>query len=83
MTNKGWSKAWSEELERVVAGAGLPFRVTFAWIEKGNNAWCAELVDRRTGADRSIRLDAGQFPTEMERKGEVVRLLGMPQRANR
>ena len=83
MTSKGSSKAWTEELERAVAGAGLPFRVAVAWVEKGDHIWCAELVDRRTGADRSIRLDASQFATEMERKNEVIRQLGMPQRASR
>jgi molybdenum-dependent DNA-binding transcriptional regulator ModE len=83
VTSKGWSKAWTEELERAVAGAGLPFRVAFAWVEKGNQVWCAELVDRRTGGDRSIRLDASQFATEMERKNEVVRQLGIPQRTSR
>lgn len=75
MSSKGWSKAWTEELERMIAAANLPYRVGFAWVEGGQSAWCAELVDRRTGNERRIRLEVAQFPTDVERKAEVLRQL--------
>ena len=68
-------KEWTQEVERALSGAGLPWRVASAWVEQVGSALCAELVDMRTGKERSIRLPGLVFRTEAERRGEIVRQL--------
>ena len=68
-------KEWTREVERALAAAGLPWRVAAAWVEQVGSALCAELVDIRSGKERSIRLPALVFRTDKERREEIVRQL--------
>jgi hypothetical protein len=62
-------------VEGIVAATALPWRVSAAWTEHAGTVLCAELVDKRTGGDRSIRLSAATFGSEGERREEIVRQL--------
>lgn len=66
-------KDWKEEVQSALAGAGLPWLVTAAWVGRGEAGCEAELVDMRTGRERTIRLSHQQFSTEAERRAEIVR----------
>ncbi|MNC89869.1 hypothetical protein D3C83_58740 [compost metagenome] len=66
-------KEWTEEMERALAGAGLPCRVRAAWIEHKGPMCYAELTDTRTGKERMIRLSRLEFATLADRRAEIVR----------
>ena len=66
-------KQWAQEVERALSGAGLPWRLTSAWIEQAGSTLCAGLADMRTGSERSIRLPGLVFRTHAERRVEIVR----------
>ena len=68
-------KDWKEEVARVVASAGVPWVVKAAWIEKRSEAYVAELVDNRSGKERTIRFSGQQHGTAPERRAEILRLL--------
>jgi hypothetical protein len=68
-------KQWQQEVNSALAGAGLPWRASAAWVEQGGVALCAELVDTRTGKERAIRLSAVVFGSESERRAEIARQL--------
>jgi hypothetical protein len=68
-------KDWTDEVEGVVAAAGLPWRVTTAWVEQHTPLCCAELSDTRTGQQRRVILARDRFPTPPERRAEIVRQL--------
>jgi hypothetical protein len=68
-------KEWKEEVERAVAGAGVLWEVRSAWIERRSDVYAADLVDKRTGTDRTVRLSSPEFPTAAERRAEIVRQL--------
>ena len=69
------SSQWKEEVERAVAASGLPWRVSFAWIEENAAQCCADVTDRRYENDRTLRLSEKQFVTEAQRRAEIVRQL--------
>ena len=68
-------KSWKEEVERAVAGAGLPWVVRSAWLERHGEICAAEVIDNRSGADRVVRVSAHDFPTATARRAEIVRQL--------
>lgn len=68
-------REWRDEAERMLAAVGLPWRVVAAWTEQAGTVLCADLVDTRSGRDRSIRIPAVAFSTQAERRGELVRQL--------
>jgi hypothetical protein len=68
-------KEWKEEVERVVASAGVPWVFRAGWIERRNEMLCAELIDKRSGTERTIRLSSQQFATPPARRVEIVRQL--------
>ena len=66
-------KAWDEEVRRVIASSGLPWRVFAAWVQQGSDRCEAELVDMRSGKERTISLSHQQFPTDAARRVEIER----------
>ena len=66
-------KEWKEEVGRALAAAGLPWGVSAAWVQQNSFDCVAELVDSRSGKERSIKLSHQRFPTEAERRAEIVR----------
>jgi hypothetical protein len=72
-------RQWKEEIDRAVGGAGLPYRVVAAWIERGRFC-CADLADQRTGKDRTVRICHETFAMPAERRAEIVRQLQEPGR---
>ena len=68
-------KDWTEEVERALAGAGLPCRVHAAWIEHGGAMGCAEVTDTRSGKERTIRLSLEEFASVAARRAEITRQL--------
>jgi hypothetical protein len=73
-------KRWKEEVGRALAGAGLPWNVAAAWIQKDSAEFCADVVDQRSGKDRRIRLSGEQFSTDAARRAEIVRQVQRPDR---
>ena len=69
-------KQWTEEVERTLAGAGLPCRVHAAWIQQSGEMYYAELTDTRSGKERKIGLSSQEFPTVIARRAEIVRQAG-------
>ena len=67
--------AWKEEVERVLAAQGLPYRVNKSWVEQSSPLCCALLADVRTGGERLITIAADRFPTLEKRRAEIVRQL--------
>jgi hypothetical protein len=68
-------KEWTEEVDRAVAGAALPCRVHAAWVQHGSVMCYAELVDTRSGKDRTIEVSRKEFATVAARRAEIVRQL--------
>jgi hypothetical protein len=68
-------KEWKEEVERVVASAGVPWVVRVAWIERRSEVYAADLVDNRSGKERTIRFSSQKHATAPERRAEILRLL--------
>ena len=68
-------KEWQEEVDRAVAGSGLPWRLSAAWLEQNSARCCAEVKDTRSGKERTVRLSHSQFTTTAERRAEIVRQL--------
>lgn len=68
-------KEWTEEVERAMAGAGLPWRVHAAWVEQRGPMCYAELTDTRSGRERIVELSRESFTTVAERRNELVRRL--------
>jgi len=68
-------KAWKEEVTGVLAGGGLPWTVGAAWVEQTSAMCCADVVNQRSGKERSIRIPQQQFPTAAARRAEIVRQL--------
>lgn len=68
-------KEWKEEVERVVAGAGVRWEVRSAWIERRSDVYAADLIDQRSGAERTVRLSSSEFSTAAQRRAEIVRQL--------
>ena len=66
-------KEWAREVERALAAEGLPWRVSAAWVEQVGSTLCADLVDMRSGMERSVRLPRLVFRTEAERRAEILR----------
>lgn len=71
-------RQWKEELERAIAAFAYPWRVRTAWVEQAGSLLGADLVDTRTGNERTIRLAALVFRTDAERRTEIARLLQAP-----
>jgi hypothetical protein len=69
-------KQWTEEVERTLAGAGLPCRVQSAWIQHGGDMCHAVLTDTRSGKERTIGLSRQEFSTVVARRAEIVRQAG-------
>ena len=72
-------KEWREEVERALAGSGLPWRVVSAWDEQKGPICCAEVANTSSGKDRTLRLSRTEFATTAERRAEIVRQLGLVQ----
>lgn len=68
-------KEWKEEVAGVLAGGGLPWSVAAAWVEQASAMCCADVVDQRSGKERSIRLSRQHFQTAPARRAEIVRQL--------
>ena len=68
-------KAWKEEVGGVLAGGGLPWSVAAAWVEQAGVMCCADVIDQRSGKDRSIRVSLEEFPTAAARRLEIARQL--------
>jgi hypothetical protein len=68
-------KEWNEELSTIVASAGLPWRVSAAWVRQQHNTCGAELTNTRTGAERALTMPLNEFPTRAARRAEIVRQL--------
>ena len=68
-------KEWTEEVSRAVDGAGLPWRVFTSWVEQNSPLCGAELTDIRSGRERRIGLARDLFPTEADRRNEIIRQL--------
>ena len=73
-------KDWTDEVEGVIAAAGLPWRVTTAWVEQHSPMCSADLSDIRNGQQRRVTLARDRFPTPAERRAEIVRQLQLPAR---
>ena len=68
-------KHWAEEVERAIAGAGLPWRVHASWIENHGSVCYAELTDTRSGKERTIEVSLDVFASVAGRRDEIVRQL--------
>jgi hypothetical protein len=68
-------KAWKEEVETVVASSGLPWVVRSAWIERRSEVYAADLIDKRSGAERTVRVSSRDFPFAAARRAEIERQL--------
>jgi hypothetical protein len=68
-------KEWKEEVDRAVAGAGLPCRVAAAWLERRATRYVADLTDTRSGKERTISLSGQEFATVTARRAEIIRQL--------
>ena len=68
-------KHWAEEVERAIAGSGLPWRVHASWIEHRGPMCHAELTDTRSGKDCTIELSREEFASVTARRAEIVRQL--------
>ena len=66
-------KVWDEEVRRVIASSGLPWRVFAAWVHQGSERCEAELVDIRSDRERTIAWWLNRFPSEADRQPEMVR----------
>jgi len=66
-------RAWTEEVMRALAAAGLPWQVGSCWCEK--SACATEVVHRSTGKTRLVTLPLDSFSTPALRKAELVRVL--------
>ena len=67
-------KEWEQEVATAIAG-GLPWRVLSAWLDQGSHDCCADLVDERTGKQRSVRLSRLTMSTAALRRQEIRRQL--------
>ena len=68
-------KDWNEELSTIVASAGLPWRVSAAWVRQDHDTCGAELTNTRTGTERALTMSLSEFPTRAARRAEIVRQL--------
>ena len=68
-------REWNEELSTIVASAGLPWRVSAAWVQSGRDTCGAELTHTSSGKVRSLAISLKEFPTKADRRGEIVRQL--------
>ena len=66
---------WTQELTRVLDGAGLPWRATSCWCSADGHGCGAELTNTRNGASRQIQLSLATFDTPLARRHEVLRQL--------
>lgn len=68
-------REWKKELEGALASSALPWRVTAAWVEQVGTVLCADLLDIRSGQERTVRISRLVFTSEPERREEIARLL--------
>lgn len=68
-------KEWKEEVDRTLAGSGMPWRLFAAWMEQNRITCCAEVTHTSTGKLRTIRLSQTQFPSVAARRAEIARQL--------
>jgi len=68
-------KEWREEVDRLLAASGMPWRLFAAWVESNRTTCCAEVTHTSTGKLRTIRLSQSQFNTVAARRAEVARQL--------
>src|SRR5688572_2192368 len=68
-------KEWNDELSTIVASAGLPWRVSAAWVRPDHNTCGAELTNTRSGSVRPLTMSLKDFPTRGARRAEIVRQL--------
>jgi hypothetical protein len=65
---------WHEEVERALASAGIPWRLSIAWVEPSNDL-CYVSARHTDGTERTLRLSCSEFPTAAERRDEILRQL--------
>ncbi len=68
-------KEWREEVDRALAGSGLPWRLFSAWVEQKSAMCCADVTNTSSGKDRTVRLLGSEFTTTAARRAEIVRQL--------
>jgi hypothetical protein len=60
-----------------VAAAGLPWRVSTAWVEQKGPVYVADLTDTRSGRECRVSVESGRFPTAADRRAEIARQLNL------
>jgi hypothetical protein len=68
-------KGWTEEVSGTVAAAGLPWRVSTAWVEQHEPVYVADLIDTRSGRECRVSVESLRFPTAADRRAEIARQL--------